>query len=57
MLYRMVVHVRGEAVRPRATDVALLLEHAEGAVTAFASASPNSHGPAPSIPDADCVEH
>ena len=36
VLYRMITYVRDEAVRLRIMDVALLLEHAEDAVLAFA---------------------
>ena len=35
-LYRMIAYIRDEAVRLRIMDVALLLEHAEEAVLAFA---------------------
>ena len=54
-LHRMIIYVREEAIRLRVMDVALLLEHAEDAVTAFATAALN--GLAPSILDANGVEH
>ena len=55
MLHRMIIYVREEALRLRVMDVALLLEHAENAMTAFASAALN--GLAPSVVDANRVEH
>ena len=51
MLHRMIIYVREEALRLRVMDVALLLEHAEDAMTAFASAALN--GLAPSVVDAN----
>lgn len=36
VLHRMITYVRDEAVRLRIMDVAVLLEHAEDAVLAFA---------------------
>ncbi len=55
VLHRMIIYVREEALRLRVMDVALLLDHAEDAVTAFAQAALN--GLAPSILDANRVEH
>ncbi len=55
MLHRMIIYVREEALRLRVMDVALLLDHAEDAVTAFASAALN--GLAPPALDANRVEH
>lgn len=55
VLHRMIIYVREEALRLRVMDVALLLDHAEDAVTAFAPAALN--GLAPSILDANRVEH
>ena len=57
MLHRMIVYVREEAHRLRVMDVALLLEHAEDAVTAFAPAALNRHGPVASVLDTGRVEH
>ena len=54
-LQRMIIYVREEALRLRVMDVALLLEHAEDVVTAFASAALN--GLAPPVVDANRVEH
>lgn len=56
-LHRMITYVRQEAVRLRVMDVAVLLEHAEDVVTAFAPAALESHGRAPSTLDVHRVEH
>lgn len=57
MLHRMITYVRLEALRLRVMDVALLLEHAEDAVTAFAPASLSAPGHGSSILDATRIEH
>ena len=55
MLHRMITYVREEALRLKVMDVAVLLEHAEDAVTAFAPAALNGLGP--EILDTRVVEH
>lgn len=55
-LHRMIIYVREEALRLRLMEVALLLEHAEDAVMAFAVPA---LGPGRTLPVADAsrVEH
>lgn len=57
ILHRMITYVREEALRLGVMDVAILLEHAEDAVTAFAPASLTPPGHASSILAATRVEH
>ena len=56
-LQRMIVYVRGEALRLRVMDVVLLLEHAEDVVTAFAPAPLSGHGVLMPVTDDSRVEH
>ncbi len=56
-LQRMIIYVRGEALRLRVMDVVLLLEHAENAVTAFAPTALSGHGVPMPVTDDSRVEH
>ena len=53
----MISYIRAEALRLEVMDVALLLEHAEDAVTAFAPVSHGGQNGAPAVREVNCVEH
>lgn len=55
-LHRMIIYVREEALRLRVMEVALLLEHAEDAVTAFDPPALGTNRTSPAA-DATRVEH
>lgn len=57
VLHRMIAYIREEALRLRVMDVAVLLEHAEEAVTAFSPATLGARPSRVAPPDAGRVEH
>ena len=57
VLHRMVAYIREEALRLRVMDVALLLEHAEKAVTTFAPPAAEVQARLSALQDANRVEH
>lgn len=57
VLRRMIAYIREEALRLRVMDVAMLLEHAEEAVTSFAPATLRTHACLTAPQDLNRVEH
>ncbi len=57
VLHRMIAYVREEALRLRIPDVALLLDHAEDAVVAFAPAALADHAARRTLRDRPLASH